>query len=158
MTEPQVVGVSGAVREALEALARPDGSLLASEVLDAARSPKSALHGEFEWDDTEAAEAYRRAQAAGLIRSYKIKITAETATGEVRDVIVRGYVSAKRSGQENAEPGSYVPTAGLPPLAQKILLRRMQRDIASLQAKYANYPEFWALISGLGEGNAAASG
>jgi hypothetical protein len=43
-------------------------------VLDAARHPDSDLHQYFEWDDTVAAEKYRRRQAVDLIGAVTIDV------------------------------------------------------------------------------------
>ncbi len=42
--------------------------LTAKNLLDASRPEDAPLHGEFEWDDTKAAEAYRETQASYIIR------------------------------------------------------------------------------------------
>ncbi len=65
--DPQVVG------ETLEQI-RVDsgGKLTAPAVLDSARKKRSPLHKYFEWDDTEAAESWRRHQASCLIVSVTI--------------------------------------------------------------------------------------
>jgi hypothetical protein len=46
---------------------RNNGLLLPEEVVKAAKSPKSALHTCFEWDNTKAAQAHRLWQARQLI-------------------------------------------------------------------------------------------
>lgn len=45
-----------------------DGILTPERVVDAARSPKSALHNHFEWDDSIAAQRYRIEQAREILR------------------------------------------------------------------------------------------
>src|SRR5439155_11109674 len=69
--------------------AHPDGRLTASDVLARAADEASPLHAHFTWDDTEAAERYRRLQAAHLIVS--VRVTKPTASGG--QVRVRAYVS-----------------------------------------------------------------
>lgn len=51
-----------------------DGELTPDIVLAAALPESSALHQHFEWDDTIAAHAWRKAQARQLIRSYELHI------------------------------------------------------------------------------------
>lgn len=51
-----------------------DGVLLAQNVVEAARNPNSTMHDQFEWDDGEAAAAYRLAQARWLIRKVEVVI------------------------------------------------------------------------------------
>lgn len=77
-----------AERKFLEKLAKQKGgTLLVDDVLNAAQDPKCILHKHFQWDDTKAAEAYRRAQARQLIQ--KCTVTIEKAP----DVQIRAFVS-----------------------------------------------------------------
>jgi hypothetical protein len=63
------------IRAALAAIAeRNNGYLNPVAVVEAAKDPKSILHGEFEWDDDDAAHAYRVAQAGALIRRVKFTV------------------------------------------------------------------------------------
>lgn len=57
---------------ALSRLYETAGYLTASAVVEAARDPSSPLHGEFEWDDSEAAVRYRLYQARTLIRRVRL--------------------------------------------------------------------------------------
>lgn len=57
--------------------AHPDKLLVAQEVVDAASDPQSAMHGEFTWDDTEAAKERRLDQARMLIRKVRISNPAD---------------------------------------------------------------------------------
>ena len=75
-------------RKFLEQLARQNGGMLVVEdVLGAARDPRCVLHKHFQWDDTKAAEAFRRAQARQLIQ--KCTVTIDKAP----DVQIRAFVS-----------------------------------------------------------------
>lgn len=77
-----------AERKFLEKLAKAKhGTLLVDDVLDAAKDPKCVLHRHFQWDNTKAAEAYRRMQARQLIQ--KCTVTIEKAP----DVQIRAFVS-----------------------------------------------------------------
>ncbi len=49
------------------------GGLTPKRLVDANRAKDAPLHGEFEWNDTTAAEAYREVQAAHIIRCIIIK-------------------------------------------------------------------------------------
>lgn len=76
-------------REIQEIAEAGGGVLLPAAVVEAARDPTSAMHSHFQWDDTEAAIAYRLSQARELIRSVKVYVTTETfriaAPAYVRD-------------------------------------------------------------------------
>lgn len=85
-------------RKFLERLAKSyGGMLMVDTVLDVARDPKCVLHKHFQWDDTKAAEAYRKMQARQLIQ--KCVVTIEKAP----DVQVRAFVSM--AADQNAGGG-----------------------------------------------------
>lgn len=69
-----------------------NGRLEAENVVEAAKAPKSALHPHFEWNDKEAAKAWRIEQAGHLIRC--ITVTLEKPDGEAAPT--RAFVSVKR--------------------------------------------------------------
>ena len=67
------------IEERMQAIADANGGKLTpSAVVDDARNPSSPLHGQFEWDDSKAAEAYRVVQARTLIRSVECVIRTTT--------------------------------------------------------------------------------
>lgn len=56
------------IAKEVEALRRADGLVMAEDVVAWAKeNPESALHSQFEWDDSEAANAYRLWQARRVI-------------------------------------------------------------------------------------------
>jgi len=65
---------------------RHNGLLRARDVVEYASDPKTALHAQFEWDDTEAARKYRLHQARCIIN-----VTVTRLPNEVKPV--RAYVS-----------------------------------------------------------------
>lgn len=75
-------------RNLLTKIARQNGGVLKVEdVLSEARDESSPLHKHFEWDDSEAAEQYRRQQARSLIQKCKITLI------ESQPVEIRAFVS-----------------------------------------------------------------
>lgn len=75
-------------RKFLERLTKSRGGMLmVDDVLDAAKDPRCVLHKHFQWDDTKAAENYRRMQARQLIQ--KCTVTVEKAP----DIPIRAFVS-----------------------------------------------------------------
>lgn len=80
--------IIGGDSEALKELERltdiNNGDLTPDIVLDAARPETSPLHKHFEWDDSVAAEAWRKNQARTLIQSYKLHIVDERGERTVR--------------------------------------------------------------------------
>lgn len=75
------------IQKELEEIRTEHGGVLrASDVVEYASDPSTALHTRFEWDDNEAAKRYRLAQARSLI---KIAVVVEAKT----DNKVRAFVS-----------------------------------------------------------------
>lgn len=121
------------------------GGLTAERVVDLARPADHPLHVRFEWDDSIAAEMYRREQARELIRSVKIKY-AEDAEG--RDKEVRAFVSTR--DPKSPEVTAYRPTEEVlaDPIAQKMLLRDCRREWMAFRRKYDHLQEFAQIIAG----------
>lgn len=71
--------------------------------VDAARVTASPLHGLFEWNDSTAAEHYRKQQARQILASLVITIV-QTSTNESRST--RAFLIARPEGEER----SYVST------------------------------------------------
>jgi len=88
-----------AIKEELESLV-VDGSLEPERVVDAARNPNSSMHGQFNWDDTDAAHQYRISQARALIKRVKVNVI------RADDTVVRvsSYIrSASGAGYESTQ-------------------------------------------------------
>jgi len=80
-----------------EIAAKNDGRLTPDDVLKDAKSVKSPLHDQFEWDDSDAARQWRLGQARTLIRSVKIEI--ETTSRIVSTVCyIRDPTADKEQG------------------------------------------------------------
>ena len=60
-----------AIQKELDQLTR-DGVLMPEDVVRFAKNPKTALHQQFEWDDSAAAHQHRLEQARAVIRTYVI--------------------------------------------------------------------------------------
>jgi hypothetical protein len=73
------------------------GTLRAEDVVEFARNTRTALHAEFQWDDTEAAKQYRLSQARKIIR-INVQVL-PTARG---NVTVPVYVSLS---SDRIQPG-----------------------------------------------------
>jgi hypothetical protein len=90
-----------AIKE-LERLEQVHGRLVPKDIVEAARNPRSPLHGFFEWDDTVAAEKYRIVQATVLVRHVKVTITPTnqepiTVRAYVAPYKGQGYISIERA-------------------------------------------------------------
>ena len=60
------------VRAEIQAIFDRDGEVTVSAILDKAKNKRSALHAQFEWDDTKAAAEYRNIQARHLARKVRV--------------------------------------------------------------------------------------
>lgn len=70
-----------AIEEELNRIAARNGGVIEPEkVVERARNPRSPLHSQFQWDDTEAAQQWRLEQARRLIRSVQVISTTSTRT------------------------------------------------------------------------------
>lgn len=75
-------------KKVLTKIAKENGGVIkVTDVLAEARKEDSVLHKYFEWDDTEAAEKYRREQARALIQRCRIQLV------ETEPVQIRAFVS-----------------------------------------------------------------
>lgn len=129
------------LRAVLTNIYQKHGELSEQIVVDEARPKSAPLHHRFEWNNAVAGEAYRRVQAAEIIRSVRIRFDVE---GERRTI--RGFVSVRQSGE--TERGGYAPTEEVveDDIALQILLREFKREIADLQRKYGHLKEFAEIV------------
>ncbi|WP_349319034.1 hypothetical protein [Mycolicibacterium canariasense] len=136
------------LRASLTRVYEKNGELTPQIVVDEARPETSELHHRFEWDDAVAGEAYRRTQAAELIRSVRIAFS-DNKTGERKHI--RAFHSLRESGE--AERAGYVPTEEIvqDELATKILQQAFKREIADLKRKYGHLEDYIAWVRGEAE-------
>lgn len=92
--------------ERIEELSRR-GGVTAAQIVDDARPEGSVLHPAFEWDDSLAAEAWRRQQAKIMLSSLAISVKAADDGGNVE---VRAFSNALEEGAP-ARQAVYVATA-----------------------------------------------
>lgn len=134
--------VYGPIIDALEK--RLDGGLTSEDVLEEAREGASLLHDFFEWNDSIAAEEYRKRQAGYLIRGIKVTIINKSAREEL-GIEIPGSIRAFHSLKvpESEEP-VYV---SVDRIAQDVELRRQLmekawKELISWKERYKKYQEF----------------
>ena len=137
-------GVSpDAVGAALEKLAKKAGGVLTpGEVLRAAASPKSPLHGYFTWDDSEAAQAWRLHQARQLIASVKVQLVGPTGPQEP----IRAWVSVQR---DDGRAYRALDAVLAEPTARADLLAAARRELERVRRQYGQLEELarvWAAL------------
>ncbi len=130
------------LREELLAIRETVGKLTPQIVVEAARPPESPLHNRFEWDDGIAAEAFRRSQAAGLIRSVRVHYI--PADDSLAPGTVRAFHAVKRPDVGHV----YDPVEEVvdDPIQRSILLRDMERDWKALRKRWESFSEFWDTV------------
>lgn len=83
----------------IESLERQHGGVTAEIVLEEAKKRNSTLHDFFEWDNANAADAYRLSQASYLLRSIHVVILRDGDEEETRafhPVLLRGEDMGKQ--------------------------------------------------------------
>lgn len=117
------------------------GRITPRDVVEAARSASSPLHGYFEWNDSEAAERYREIQARTLLRSISFRVTTVTERFNVPAYMRNPEAAPSEQG--------YIQTMRLKndeDLAREALLEEFGRVAANLRrarafAKYFDMVE-----------------
>lgn len=127
------------LRSALTDHYRRHGDLTPEGIEEEARPPDAPLHDRFEWDDTVGGYKYRLIQAQALIRSVRIEYTSPNSDEKK---FIRAFSSLHESGE--AERQGYAPTEEIleNEVTRRMLLRNMERDIATLKTRYGHLAEF----------------
>lgn len=120
----------------LQELTETEDGLTPQKLVDVSRDVNHPLHGEFEWDDTIAAEAYRVVQAKQLIRDITI------VRDETQKKNDRGFVITP--GQNHV----YVPLQDALNNEEwkNNLLAAAKRDMIAFIAKYRRLRELTDVI------------
>lgn len=123
------------IKQELEALAEANNGLLKPEaVVEFAKDPGTALHSKFEWDDTEAAKAYRVWQARQII---KVMVTVLPNENETPYQV---FVSLK---DDRCNGGGYRPLVEVmtDETMRRQLLTQAHNDFKLWQKKYNQLKE-----------------
>lgn len=130
--------------EVFETLEKSETGLTPQALVDASRSDDAPLHGEFEWDDEVAAEAYRCDQARKMI--LNVVIVKADESGNPKDP-VRAYVSAPGG------KGQYVAMKSA--LSNEVwkahLLMEARREMEQFVNKYKRIEELASVVNAITE-------
>ena len=129
------------VGEVCEQLQDSAAGLSPATLLDASRDENAPLHGEFIWNDSEAAEKYRLSQAAGMIRNLTI-ISKRTDGSEVRD---RAYVSAPGGNSKYMALSHAMSRIDL----REHMLKQARMDCTCFMAKYKRLQELTSVVDAM---------
>lgn len=138
------------VRQAILELADANGYIDKRTVFEAARSPNSVLHDEFEWDGNAAIIELGLQRASELIRVIKVEVVIDSHK------IVAPYYVNHPSDSKN---GVYVPLAGVKDdatIKQGVLINEVSRIESAIKRARAIAgaldlePEFDNMMSSVG--------
>jgi len=114
-----------------------EGKFNQRDILEFARSPNTALHKFFTWDDSEAAEKYRLIQAQRLIIRYELKVVRPDKPAATVRQFISLTTDRKRGG------GGYRRVEDV--MADDAMRAQMLTDakaaLGSLRNKYATLQE-----------------
>lgn len=133
------------IQEELEAIREEHNGLLrAEDVLEFAKSPETALHKKFTWDDTVAAHQFRLMQARSVIR---VNVIVPEATG----MTVRAYVSMM--GDRRLPGGGYRSLSDVMASQElrRQLLTQAMREARLWKEKYKNLQELSSVFGAIDE-------
>lgn len=129
------------LRDCLQEIYDRRGILTPSIVLEEARNPSHSLHSRFEWDDTKAAESWRREQAHTLIRT--VQIIYRPASERDSAKTVRAWQAVRTDRGHEFKPSEEVSTD---PFLRQMVLSEMAREWQSLKRRYDGFTEFAEMI------------
>lgn len=104
--------------------------LTPENLVDASRPEDAPLHNEFEWNDSLAAEEYRRVQARLLISNLAIVIE------EQKQEPIRAFFSLQNGFRKN--PGQYESTITImsDDVKRENLLKKAKNELKAFRQKY----------------------
>lgn len=127
------------VGEEFERIREAHGELKPEYVVEESRPEGALLHDLFQWNDTIAAELWRKEQASKYIRSVHVEIRNEKVT-----CTVRAFVNVTPA---KSQPRQYIPMteAILNKDAYADLLQQAKEEMAAFVRKYSQLEELNAV-------------
>lgn len=133
------------IKKQLEAIANRPAGLNPQTLLMEAKNPQSSLHKYFEWDDTEAAQKWREAQAYDLIRRIKV----EVITSEQKTLTVRAFWPIKHVEPDGtidaAKRGSFLLVNNImdDEAAIRQVINNAKSELTAFQVRYSKLSELF---------------
>lgn len=112
-------------------------------VVDESRPEDAPLHSRFEWDDGVAGEAYRRQQAAHMIRSVEVVFEPAQTSTDPKPIKVRQYVPTRLTSDDDDASGEYRAIDDVPQDAHAVLLAQMEREWRNLRRRWQSHREYF---------------
>lgn len=123
--------------------AKDNGRLTVDAVVAAARNPRSVLHPLITWDDAQAADRWRREEAAYLIRSLIVYVEHEQEVAAVRL-----YVSVHQQDDARASYTRVSIAASNQDLWTEVEQQAL-RSLVVFRAKYRNLSRFRSVCAAI---------
>lgn len=120
---------------------RHGGDFSAAEVVEAARSPQSAMHSGFEWDDTKAAVQHRLFQASKLQRSLVVLDRSQDNPEPVRAFNIKRVEQGVATGAAAAKRFSTTEEVMKDPDARAALIANTLRQLVELRNRFRQLQE-----------------
>lgn len=136
--------------ERMEKIRARKGGLTPAAVVQDARSDRSPLHHEFEWDDRRAAAMQRLSRAGELIRYIAVTVRGESGA---EPVTTRAFVSVRENEHQHF---TSVSVAMSDPLLRDQVLARALGELRAFQAKYRDLAELAPVFEALEQMQVAA--
>jgi hypothetical protein len=127
----------------LKSLVR-NGELHTLDVVKHAEDPTSALHAEFEWDDSVAAHEHRLAQARRLIGRVTVKVVSQPATS------TRALVSVQTGPSPSERVYKPVGEVLASPADREQYRQRLLQRLERIQQELRMFDEFSDLADTVG--------
>lgn len=134
----------------LEDIRKVHGSLTAANVLDRAKQEDSALHRQFEWDDSEAATQWRLEQSRRLIRSIEV-VRVEAPKKPVKAYSIVTVPDSKKEDGIGKKVYQSTEEALQDPVMRDEILGNAIRDAVSFRRKYAALQELSQVLRSIDE-------
>ena len=133
----------------IEKLMEKEGIVTTQNLLDSARPEDSPIHPCYEWDDSIAAERYRRKQSRDILNNLVRVEVVETVTEPLNTV--KAFVNI--ADNDKFESGKYVYTnvAFANDGMKDIILRKALDELNSFKKRYENLKELADVFSAIDE-------
>lgn len=117
-------------------------NLTPENVVELARNEDSVLHNMFEWDDSIAAEKYRKAQATRIIVNLQVNVIAD----DEKPRQVRAFVTTEKNTK-------FEPIEKIISDTDKyaLLLEKAYKELSSIKHKYETLTEIQELLKDIPE-------
>lgn len=118
-------------------------------IVENAKDKSSPIHDHFQWDDTKAANEYRKYQARKLIQSIEVEIVKDGQSSQ----IVRAFHFIKKEDEEEVSQGfaRFEVIHKKADLYNEFVLKAYLKRIRQLNSKYKKYKELEPIVIAIDE-------